>query len=128
MGGANSGGLSRFADWSGGPGKCFRRRRRSAVRIRKGSAIVSGGSIRTTAGSGGRAEKKSAPRPASNSRLRSSSSTRTEYYGAPSVGLQSPGGDYQALDFAGAFVDLRDARIAVVALAGVLAAVNVAAA
>src|SRR5713226_5856913 len=41
--------------------------------------------------------------------------------------LQNPGGDNQALDFAGAFVNFRDACVAVVALDGVLTAVTIAA-
>src|SRR5271168_718286 len=41
--------------------------------------------------------------------------------------LQNPGRDYQALDFAGAFVDFGDARVAVVTLDGIFAAVAVAA-
>src|SRR5271168_1758597 len=41
--------------------------------------------------------------------------------------FEDPAGDYQALDFAGAFVDFGDAGVAVVALDGIFAAVTVAA-
>src|SRR5258708_15449030 len=41
--------------------------------------------------------------------------------------LQNPGGDNQALDFAGAFVDFGDAGVTVIALDGIFAAVTIAA-
>src|SRR5271155_3916015 len=43
------------------------------------------------------------------------------------LGFEEPGGDDEALDFGGAFVDFGDARVAVVALDGIFAAVAVAA-
>src|ERR1700733_13585735 len=44
-----------------------------------------------------------------------------------SVRLKDPGGNYDALDFAGALVDFGDARVAIHALDGILATVTVAA-
>src|SRR6267378_2415192 len=96
------------------------------VRIRNDSAFSSRASIRQTAGCGGRAGKKSlSARVASNSSPQSSSSTSSEYYGW--LRLQNPGRDDQALDFAGAFVNFRDAGVAIVTFDGILAAVTVAA-
>jgi hypothetical protein len=43
------------------------------------------------------------------------------------LGFQNPGGDDEALDFGGAFVDFGDAGVAVVALDGIFAAVAIAA-
>src|SRR6267378_1458011 len=109
-----------------GPSSRCSRRCKFCVRIRNGSAFSLLGSIRQTAGCGGRAGKKlcSAQAP-SNSSPQSSSSTRSGYYGR--LRLQNPRRDDQTLDFTGAFIDLGDARVAVVALDGILAAVAVAA-
>src|SRR5271168_229605 len=66
---------------SGGPRRRCSRRRKSCVRIRKGSAFSARDSMRQTAGLGGRAAKKSSSRAGSNSRPQSSSSTVTGYTG-----------------------------------------------
>src|SRR5258705_12956289 len=57
-----------------------RRRRKSWVRMKRGWAEDCRGSIRHTAGSGGRAEKNSSSRAVSNSRPEPSVSTNSGYY------------------------------------------------
>src|SRR5579859_1947889 len=52
---------------------------------------------------------------------------RTVILGRMTLRLQGPGGDDEALDFGGAFVDFGDAGVAVVALDGIFAGVAVAA-
>src|SRR5579859_3340423 len=52
---------------------------------------------------------------------------RTVILGRMTLRLQNPGGDDEALDFGGAFVDFGDSGVAVVALDGIFAAVAVAA-
>src|SRR5262245_18129669 len=66
---------------SGNPSSRCKRRRKSWVRMKRGSAAASLGSIKQTAGRGGRAEKNSSSTEGSNSSTQSSSSTESEYYG-----------------------------------------------
>src|SRR5215467_9459477 len=83
--------LRRLLVGSGEPRSRCKRRCKFCVRIRKGSAFSSRGSIRQTAGRAGRAGKKSSSaRVASKSRPLSSSSTLQEYYAtAPDFFLPS---------------------------------------
>ena len=66
---------------SAGPRRRCKRRRKSCVRIRNGSAFSARDSMRQTAGRGGRAAKKSSSRVVSKSWPQSSSSTKTGYNG-----------------------------------------------
>src|SRR6266700_738016 len=95
--------------------------------MKSGCAEVFFGSIRQTAGCAGKAVKKSSSRAGSNSSSESRLSTNSGYYAGEISRTQRPGGDYQALDFAGAFVDFSDARVAVIAFHRIFAAVAVAA-
>src|SRR6266853_4770363 len=123
---ANSLRFRRLLAGSTEPSRRCKRRCKFCVRTRNGSAFSSRGSIRQTAARGGKAGKKSSSaRALSNSSPQSSSSTWSEYYGR--LRLQNPGGNDEALDFAGAFVDFGDAGVAIIALDGIFAAVAVAA-
>src|SRR5580692_2200262 len=78
---ASSRRLRRLLAGSAGPSSRCKRRRKSWVRIRNGSAFSARVSMRQTAGRGGRAAKKSSSRVRSKSWPQSSSSTVTGYNG-----------------------------------------------
>ena len=72
--------FSRLLAGSGGPSSRCSLRRKSCVRISRGSEFESFNSTRQTAGFDGNAEKNSSSAAASNAREKSSSNTCSEYY------------------------------------------------
>src|ERR1700736_1013955 len=72
--------FSRLLAGSGGPSSRCSRRRKSCVRIRRGSAFASFSSTRQTAGLDGNPEKNPSSAAASNAREKTSSNTYSEYY------------------------------------------------
>jgi len=72
--------FSRLLVGSGGPSSRCNLRRKSCVRMSRGSAFASFNSTRQTAALDGNAEKNASSLAASNAREKSSSNTHSEYY------------------------------------------------